>query len=71
MKQQPTRKQIHASMAFQSASLPCQPGDQVHMGDKPELYEVVSFNGNTYTLRTPAGVELKAGRFAVRREIAQ
>lgn len=48
------------------SSLPFAPGNYVHVGDSPELFVVVSFEGSTYRLRSQFGTELRAGRRAVR-----
>lgn len=47
-------------------SLPFDPGEHVRVGGLDGLFEVVSFDGSLYRLRSDSGAELKAGRRIVR-----
>lgn len=50
-----------------SESLPFAPGAYVYVGNHPDLFKVLSFDGTTYPLRSQFGAECRAGRKAVRR----
>lgn len=52
--------------AHPNSSLPFVPGQYVHVGDSPDLFVVLSFDGSMYRLRSQFGTELRAGRRAVR-----
>lgn len=43
-----------------------QPGDRVRVGDRPQVFTAIDFDGTVYLLESSRGVQLRAGRLAVR-----